>query len=156
MNLDALSINNPFLGVMIGYFNALSSNQYFNDIISFEDSQVEFLASQFAMSQVIKEPSHILDNFKSCIDLIFTSQPNRITDSGVAPSLHSNCQHQRIYANFDLRVFYRPFFLPQFNLLTQLSKISKKLCDPLTSTKCYWSLLKTTLNGKKVPMCHRI
>ena len=30
-------------------------------------------------------------------------------------------------------------------------KISKKLCDPLTSTKCYWSLLKTILNEKKLP-----
>ena len=30
-------------------------------------------------------------------------------------------------------------------------KISKKLFDPLTSTKCYWSLLKTILNEKKVP-----
>ena len=30
-------------------------------------------------------------------------------------------------------------------------KISKNLCNPLTSTKCYWSLLKTTLNGINVP-----
>ena len=29
------------------------------------------------------------------------------------------------------------------------NKISKKLSDPLTNTKCYWSLLKTILNGKK-------
>ena len=31
------------------------------------------------------------------------------------------------------------------------NKISKKLCDLLNSAKCYWSLLKTILNGKKVP-----
>ena len=31
------------------------------------------------------------------------------------------------------------------------NKISKNSCDPMTSTKCYWSLLKTILNGKKVP-----
>ena len=31
------------------------------------------------------------------------------------------------------------------------NKVSEKLCDQLTSTKCYWSLLKTILNGKKVP-----
>ena len=31
------------------------------------------------------------------------------------------------------------------------NNISKKLRDSLTSTKCYWSLLKTILNGKKVP-----
>ena len=99
MNLDALSTNNPFLTVMIGDFDAKSSNWYLNDITSFEGSQIEFLASQFAMSQVINEPTHILDNSKSCIDLIFTSQPNMI---------HSNCHHQIIYAKFNLKVFYPP------------------------------------------------
>ena len=98
--------NNPFLTGMIGDFNAKSSNWYLNDVTSFEGSQIEFLASQFAMSQVINEPTHILDNSKSCIDLIFTSQPNMIMDSGVHPSLHSNCHHQIIYAKFDLKVFY--------------------------------------------------
>ena len=73
MILDPLSTNNPFLTVMIGDFNAKSSNWYLNDITSFEGSQTEFFASQIAMFQVIKEPTHILDNLKSCIDLVFTS-----------------------------------------------------------------------------------
>ena len=47
--------------------------------------------------QVINEPTHILENFSFCIDLIITSQPNLITESGVHPSLHPNC-HQVIYA----------------------------------------------------------
>ena len=73
MNLDVLSTNNHFLTVMIGNFNAKSRNWYLNEKTSFEGSQFEFLASQFAMSQVIKKPTHILDNSKSCTDLIFTS-----------------------------------------------------------------------------------
>ena len=105
MNLDALSANNPFLEVMIVHFNAKSSNWYLNDVTSFEDSQIEFLASQFAMSQVINEPNHILDNSKSCIDLIFTSQSNMIMNSGVHHSLDSNCHHQMIYAKIGLKVF---------------------------------------------------
>ena len=62
------------------------------------------------MSQVIKEPTHILNNSKSCIDLTFTSQPNMIIDSGVHPSLHSNWHHQIIYAKFGLKVFYPPLY----------------------------------------------
>ena len=80
MNLDALSTNS-FLTYMIGQFNAKLSNWYLNDMTGFEDSEIKFLASQFAMSQVIKEPTHILDNSKSCIDPIFTSQPNMIISS---------------------------------------------------------------------------
>ena len=93
---------------MIGDFNTKSSNWYLNDITSFEGSQIEFLASQFVVSQVITEPTHILGNSKSCIDLIFTLQPNMIMDSGVHPSLHSNFHHQIIYAKFELKVFYPP------------------------------------------------
>ena len=107
MKFDSLSANNHFLTVMIGDFNAKSTNCYLNHVTSFESSQIEFLASQFAVSQVISEPTHILDNSKSCMDLIFTSQPNMIMNSGVHPSLHSSCHHQIIYAKFDLK-----FFLP--------------------------------------------
>ena len=58
MNLDALSANNPFLTVMIGDFNAKSSNWYLNDVTSFEGSQIKFLASnlqylKLSMSQLM-------------------------------------------------------------------------------------------------------
>ena len=36
MNLDALSTNNPFFTIMIGDFNAKSSNWYLDDITSSE------------------------------------------------------------------------------------------------------------------------
>ena len=61
---------------MVDDFNAKSSNWNLSDIASFDGSQIEFLASHFAMPQVIKEPTHILDVWKSCIDRIFTPQPN--------------------------------------------------------------------------------
>ena len=64
INFDALSANNPFLTVMIGDFNAKSSNWYLNDVTSFEGSQIKFLASQFAISQVINEPTHVLKNLE--------------------------------------------------------------------------------------------
>ena len=51
---------------------------------------------------------NILENSSFCIDLIFTSQPNLITESGVHPSLHPNCHHQVIYAKFNLKVYYPP------------------------------------------------
>ena len=38
-----------------------------------------------------------------------------------------------------------------FHLLIFQSKVAKKLSDPSTSTKCYWSLLKTLLNDQKLP-----
>ena len=57
--------------------------------------------------QLLKEPTHISDNYRSCINLIFTSQPN-LVDFGIHTSLHENCHHQIIYSKFYLKIFYPP------------------------------------------------
>ena len=60
------------------------------------------------MHQIIKEPTHILENSSLCIDLVFTSQSNLIVNSGTLPTLHPNCHHQIIYAKCNLRIHYPP------------------------------------------------
>ena len=62
------------------------------------------------MHQVIKEPTHILNSSLTCINLIFTTQPNLIIESRVHLSLHSNCHHQIIFAKFNLEVVSPPLY----------------------------------------------
>ena len=81
------------------------------DKTNFEGDAIENLTSQFVLHQVIKEPAHILDTSSSCINLIFTSQPNLITESGVHSSLHSNCHHQIIIAKFNLEIVFPPLYV---------------------------------------------
>ena len=66
------------------------------------------MTSQFGLSQIIKEATHILESSSSCIDLIFTTQPNLVVESGVHPSLHPNCHHQIVFAKFNLQIYYPP------------------------------------------------
>ena len=89
---------NPFLLVAIGDFNAKSTNWCANDQTNFEGNKIEHITSQCGLSQIINETTHILDSSSSCINLISTSQPNLVIESGVHPSLHQNCHHQIIYA----------------------------------------------------------
>ena len=58
------------------------------------------------MKQVITETKHILENSCSCIDLIFSNQPNLIMDSGVHPALHSKCHYQVVYSTLNLKIEY--------------------------------------------------
>ena len=60
------------------------------------------------MHKIINEPTQILENSSSCIDLLFTSQPNLIVDSGTHPSLYPNCHHQIIYAKLNFKIHYPP------------------------------------------------
>ena len=80
--------------VFLGDFNTKSSNWYNHDKTACEGSKIDAVTSQFGLQQLIKEPTHILGNSSSCIDLIFTSHPTLVMESGVHPSLHSNCHHQ--------------------------------------------------------------
>ena len=57
---------------------------------------------------MINEPTHISESFSPCIDLIFTSQPNLITESGVHPSLRPNSHRQIIFAKFYLEIHNPP------------------------------------------------
>ena len=69
---------------------------------------LDFLSSQFGLSQIIKELTHILENSSSCIDLIFAAQPNIVLESRVHHLLNQNCRHQIIFAKFNLKVYYPP------------------------------------------------
>ena len=72
-NLDDLLQNNPFSVVVIGDFNVKLDNWYCRDKSSLEGDTVDIITNQYGLHQVITEPTHILDNTSSCIDLIFTS-----------------------------------------------------------------------------------
>ena len=68
-----------------------------------------FLIMDFSLwTQIINEPTHILEDALSCIDLIFTQQPNMFLDSRVHSSLHPNSHHQIAFAKFSLKVYYPP------------------------------------------------
>ena len=57
---------------------------------------------------MINEPKHILESSSSYIDLISTSQPNLIPESGAHTSLYPNSHHQIIFSKFSLEILYPP------------------------------------------------
>ena len=83
---------NSFLTVARGDFNAKSQTWFKNDKTSYEGSRRDILTCSHGLHQLINEPTHLLDSSSSSIDLIFTSQPNLVMESGVQPSFHPNCR----------------------------------------------------------------
>ena len=105
MNLETLTQRNLFLMVVLGDFNAKSKHWCNQDSTNFEGISIKNVTSQFGLSQIITEATHILGSSSSCIDLIFTTQPNLVVESGVHPSLHPNCHHQIVFAKFNLQIY---------------------------------------------------
>ena len=102
LNLDKIANKSPYLLVVLGDFSVKSSNWYKHDNKTYEGSKIDTITPQ----QLIKEPTNILTNSSSCIDLLFTFQTNLVMESGVHFSLYQNCHHQIIYAK--IKVFYPP------------------------------------------------
>ena len=83
----------PYLTVVIGDFNFKSYNWYKGDKTTANGTKLEIITSHYGLTQIINKPTHILEDASTCIDLIFTSQPNMVMDSGVQSSLHPNSHH---------------------------------------------------------------
>ena len=80
--------------------------------------------AQYGLTQIIHEPTHILESSVSCIDLVFTSQENLVTNLGVHSSLHPNCPRQIVFSNFNLKIHYS---LPYERLIWKYKKTNADL-----------------------------
>ena len=100
--LSKMNAENPFSVIITGDFNCRSTQWWENDIENNEGKLFELLTSDLGLHQLISEPTHLIGSSKSCIDLIFTDQPNLLIASGVHPSLHAHCHHQIIYGKLSV------------------------------------------------------
>ena len=101
---------NPSFVIIVGDFNAKLSIWKKDDPDTREGVEIGALTSSFGLTQMISEATHILPNSSTCIDLLFTNQPNLIIEAGVYPSLHPNCHHQIIFAKINFEIFFPPIY----------------------------------------------
>ena len=106
--LDNVFNQNPQLVFVVGDFNVRSNSWWSDDINSIEGTQIEALTSLYGLHQIISEPTHITPYSLSCIDLLFTNQPNMVLNSGVHPSLYEKCHHQIVFAKINLKIDFPP------------------------------------------------
>ena len=104
--LSNISTRKPTVSIITGDFNARSSSWWSDDINTSEGTNLYSLTSSNGFSQLINEPTHLQTNSSSCIDLIFTDQPNLSVNSGVHTSLHPNCHHQIVHTSSNLSISY--------------------------------------------------
>ena len=109
------------------------------------------------------------DNIKRAIDIFDWESPYFIPNETIiceerdSPWMNSFIKNlARAKDNFYKNLFLKAVICIK-NLQTHLNqssriakqnyvnKIAQRLGDPNISSKCYWSLLKTLLNGKKIP-----
>ena len=92
-----MASENSYCVVITGDFNAPSAQWWENGLENDVGKLFEPFTAEVGLKQLISQPTHIIGNSQSCIDLIFTDQPDLYIESGVHGSLHKQCHHQIIY-----------------------------------------------------------
>ena len=117
-SLDILMNNinslHPAISIITGDFNGKCWKWYSFDTSDSIGKELDTITSTAGYSQIIDKPTHLTNNSSTCIDLIFTSNPSIIVDSGIEKSLFSSCHHDIIYGKINFRVPLPP---PQFRTI---------------------------------------
>ena len=82
-----------FLIIVLGEFNISSNLMCKGDKVSYSDSKIYAIISEIGSQQLINEPTHLLVDPSSCIDLIKTLLPNLVMKSRMQPSLDPNSHY---------------------------------------------------------------
>ena len=82
-------------------------------------------------SQIIDKPTHFTNNSSSCIDLIFTSNPSIVVDSGIEKSLYISCHHDMEMLTLESLVHHilGLFGITRMLMLALFSVLQKTLTD---------------------------
>ena len=96
--------------VILVDFNARSSTWWSKDIPNINGTLIDSLTTTHGFKQLISDATHILPQSTSCIDLIFTDQPNYVIACGTHPSLNENFRHQITFSKLNLKVEYPPTY----------------------------------------------
>ena len=75
-----------------------------DDKVTTEGTNLSEVIDSYCLKHLTDEPTHMLPNSLSCIDLIITDQPNLLIDFGVHPSLYPKSHHQIVFGTINLSV----------------------------------------------------
>ena len=102
--MNSINSLTPAVSIITGDFNGKCSKWYSFDISDNIGKEFDTITSTAGYSQIIDEPTHFTSNSSSCIDLIFTSNPSILVDSGIEKSVSSSCHHDIIYGKINFRI----------------------------------------------------
>ena len=121
-----------FLPIILGDFSERSKCWWGLDKQSKEGDTLFLISSISGYTQLINSTTHTIGNSSSCVDLIFTQQPNMVTFSGVHAPLHNNCHHQKAFGHINILIEYPQ---PYHRLIWDYSNV-----DILNIRKCISSI----------------
>ena len=101
--LNNFEFKNPYISLLIGDFNAKNTKLWSN-VNNNWSVLLDKISTHHNLHHMIDQPTHFRPGCPpSCIDLLFSSEPNLINESGVYSSLVNCCHHRFIFAKINYK-----------------------------------------------------
>ena len=105
-----MTIDHLDSSVIVGDFTAKCSKWYLFHKNNAAEEIPQSYATTEGYSQLVNKPTDCANGSSSCIDLIFTSNTNLVTDNGVDPTLYRTCHHNLIFGKISSNIPLHPPF----------------------------------------------
>jgi hypothetical protein len=100
--LDKIKAENPYCITIGRDFNAHLKDWYEDGISDTVGVHLQRVFDDHGITQLVNQPTYIVNNTNTCVDLFATDQPNLVLSNEIHPSLHPNCHHQINYTKLSL------------------------------------------------------
>ena len=109
--MDHINNGLPTCSVLTGDFHGRCSKWCNNDITNANGRTLDTLTSSGGYKQIIKKPTHTVNNSFSGIDLIFCDNLNIISNYDVNISIFEKCHHNIIFGKINIRTRLPPRYV---------------------------------------------
>ena len=98
------SVNNqqPTCSILVGDFNAKLSKWCPSDKYNKAGQDIDTFPTTSGYTQMIGQPTHIVNETSSCIDLLFTTTSKLLSDVGVEQTIYNKHHPNIIYGSLNL------------------------------------------------------
>ena len=101
--MNNINSPNPAISIITGDFNRKCSKWHSFDTSDLIGKELDTITSTVGYSQIIDKPTNFKNNSSSYMELVFTSNPSIIVDSGIEKSLCSSRHRCIIYGKTNFR-----------------------------------------------------
>ena len=102
--LNKMNDELPLCSIVTGDFNARCSRWWKNDITNLQGQELDSLTLSAGYNQIIDKPTHVINTYISCIDLIFCTNPSVISNHGADVSIFDKYHRNIIYGKINICV----------------------------------------------------
>jgi len=101
--MEQIRLETPYCTFLLGDVNGHNKKWYQGDKSDKIGQSIQEIFDNFGFTQMVNQPTYLINNCKTLVDIFATNQPNLVTSNEIHPSQHEKCHHQVNFVKINLK-----------------------------------------------------